>query len=362
MEFGEYHHLFPQLKKYPDRFFQYTRMDYSTFEYILNLISPHMEVKYTNFVKQPIECDEKLLITLRYLATGASFRSLSFTFRIGASTVSKIVIETEKQLWNVLQPIHMLVPTSDTFLRTSQEFYNIWNFPNCIGCIDVKHVRIISPPHSGTMFYNYKKFYSIALQGVCDAQYRFSMIDVGGFGKQNDGATLAASDMYLKIKNNQLNIPDDSYLPGTYVKTSLVFLGDEAYPLSLRLLTPYPADNLTMEKTAYNFRHSRARKTIECTFGILYSKWRILSKSIEAKHETADHIVKAVCVLQNTIIDREGFERHLSEVIPGEKTRGYTEPVPRRRGRHLTAAMLLRDTFKAYFQENPIKFKKDNEQ
>lgn len=62
---GEYHNLFPQLKKYPDRFFQYTRMEYSTFEYILNLIHPQMVTKYTNFIKQPIEPGEKLVITLR---------------------------------------------------------------------------------------------------------------------------------------------------------------------------------------------------------------------------------------------------------------------------------------------------------
>lgn len=254
----------------------------------------------------------------------------------------------------------MPVPTTDTFLRTSREFFEIWNFPNCIGCIDVKHVRIICPPHSGTMFYNYKKFYSITLQGICDAQYRFTMIDVGGFGKQNDGATLAASDMYLKMKSNQLNIPNECYLPGTQVKAPMVFLGDEAYPLCLQIMIPYPADNLSFEKRAFNFRHSRARKSIECTFGILYSKWRILSKSIETKHETADHIIKAVCVLQNTIIDKEGFERHLKEVIPGDKSYVEPEQVRRQRGRQPTAAMLLRDTFKAYFQENPITYNKKN--
>lgn len=252
----------------------------------------------------------------------------------------------------------MPVPTTEMFLRTSCEFLDIWNFPNCIGCIDVKHVRIICPPHSGTMFYNYKKFYSITLQGVCDAQYRFAMIDVGGFGKQNDGATLAASNMYLRLKSNQLNIPNECYLPGTQVKAPMVFLGDEAYPLSLQLLIPYPADNLALDKITYNFRHSRARKSIECTFGILYSKWRILSKSIETKHETADHIIKAVCVLQNTIIDREGFERHLKEVIPGDRSQEDAEPIRRRRGRQPTTAMILRDTFKAYFQENPVTFKK----
>lgn len=50
------------------------------------------------------------------------------------------------------------------------------------------------------MFYNYKKLYSITLQGGFDAQYRIAMVDVGGLGKQNDEATIAASDMYLMIK------------------------------------------------------------------------------------------------------------------------------------------------------------------
>ncbi|XP_039289226.1 uncharacterized protein LOC111064625 isoform X1 [Nilaparvata lugens] len=62
---GEYHHLFPQLKEYPDQFFQYTRMEYSTFQFILNHIQPQMVTKFTNFVKQPIEPEEKLVITLR---------------------------------------------------------------------------------------------------------------------------------------------------------------------------------------------------------------------------------------------------------------------------------------------------------
>jgi hypothetical protein len=58
---------------------------------------------------------------------------------------------------------------------------------------------------------------------------------------------------------------------------------------------------------------SRARKTIKCAFGILYSKWRIFSKAIETTEKTADKIVKAACVLQNVIIDKEGVERHLKD-------------------------------------------------
>lgn len=43
--------------------------------------------------------------------------------------------------------------------------------------------------------------------------------------------------------------------------------------------------------------------TVECVFGIASSKFTILLKSIETKVENADHIVKAICILHNTIID-----------------------------------------------------------
>lgn len=45
--------------------------------------------------------------------------------------------------------------------------------------------------------------------------------------------------------------------------------------------------------------------TIESAFGIASSKFRILLKSIETNVENADHIIKAICILYNTIIDLE---------------------------------------------------------
>ncbi|CAH2003180.1 unnamed protein product [Acanthoscelides obtectus] len=333
-------------------------MDYTTFKYILNLLSPHMATKYTNFVQQPIEPAEKLVITLRYFATGASFRSMSFAFRVGASTVSKIVRETACIMWDVLQPIHMPTPTKETFVQASSEFQELWNFPNCIGCIDGKHVRIMCPPHSGTLFFNYKKYYSIVLLAICDAKYRFLVIDVGGFGKQSDGATFNSSELYHLLKSKKINIPANACLPGTDVNMPFVFLADEAFPLSAHVLTPYSSENLNVEKCIFNKRHFRVRKSIECTFGILSSKWRLLSKCIETSHETADYLIKAVCILQNTIIDKEGFERHLTEVETDQPKNIQVPRRPRQRGRQSSDALHTRDTFTIYFKENPIHFPK----
>lgn len=352
-DYGEFHHLYKKLRNFPDRFFQYLRMGIHTFDYIKDLVSPKLQKNWCNLHSDPITQEERLVVTLRYLATGTSFKSLSFSFRMGTSTVASIVKDTVQALWEVLQPLHMPVPTAKGFEKIAKDFERMWNYPNCIGCIDGKHVRIIAPADSGTMFYNYKHFFSVVLQGVADSNYRFTTIDVGGFGKQSDGGTFRTSDIYEMIKNNDLQLPYKC-LPLSNIQTPLVLLGDDAYPLMPNLMKPYNEANLLPDEEMYNKRHSRARKSVECAFGILYAKWRIFSKSIETNVTTADKIIKCCCVLQNTIIDREGIEHHLTEITPypSKITLNYGGG----RGRHPTHAKQVRDLLKMYFSANPIEF------
>lgn len=108
----------------------------------------------------------------------------------------------------------------------------------------------------------------MVLQGVADVNYKLICIDVGGYGKQSDGGTLHCSDFYKLL----------SELPETNIKASYVLIADEAYPLLDFLLKPFGEKNVTLEHELFNNILSRARKTIECTFGILYLKWRIFLK------------------------------------------------------------------------------------
>lgn len=275
---------------------------------------------------------------------------------MGATTVGKIVKETVGVMWNVLQPIHLPVPTNDDFIKISADYASIWNFPNCLGALDGKHVKIICPSHSGSMFFNYKKFFSIVLQAVCDANYRFSVVEVGGYGRQSDGGTFQSSALFKLLSKKQLNIPTEQCLPHTEISMPFVFIADEAYPLQENLLKPYSRQTLNPERLYFNQRLSRARKTIECSFGILYAKWRILSKAIETDEKTADILIKTICVLHNIIIDTEGFERHLNIITESATNNNFVRPTLNARGRVSNRAIFVRDAFKDYLNAFPIQY------
>lgn len=68
--------------------------------------------------------------------------SMSYAFRIGASTVSKIIRETCNALWECLYKTVLLTPTEQSWLEVASNFSKMWQLPNCVGAIDGKHVII----------------------------------------------------------------------------------------------------------------------------------------------------------------------------------------------------------------------------
>ena len=93
-------------------------------------------------VREPISPRTRLEITLRYLASGDTMASVSYMFRVGNITVSKIISETCQVIWKELKEKVFFNPTADNWHKVATEFETLWNFPHCIGAVDGKHVEI----------------------------------------------------------------------------------------------------------------------------------------------------------------------------------------------------------------------------
>ena len=145
------------------------------FEDLLTLVGPLIAKKPCRS-RSSISEAERLMVKLRYLATGDSQQSQSFSFRIGRSTISNVLRETCEGIWLALKGQYLKTPsTTSDWLRIATEFEEEWNFPNCIGAIDGKHIIMDFPKNGGSAYYNYKGFHSIVLLAICDAKYCFTL-------------------------------------------------------------------------------------------------------------------------------------------------------------------------------------------
>lgn len=244
----------------------------------------------------------------RYLATGSSFSSLHFEFMRGRSTIAKIVGDTTAIIWEVLQPIFMPIPTTTMWQEIADRYYTLYQLPNCMGSLDGKHFRIKKLPKSGSLYFNYKGFFSIVLMATADADGLFITVDVGEVGRNSDGGVFKHSTLGCALRENKLNLPEKNNLPNDQndFEFPFYFAADEAFPLGENIIKPFPQKTLTNVKRIFNYRLSRGRKNIECAFGMLVSKFRVFETAICSKEETIINIIKAACVLHNFIRTREG--------------------------------------------------------
>ena len=305
---GEFYLLVQDLRLFDDElFFRYFRMNASKFEELLLMVAP--KIKKNCVSRDCIGPTEMLCVTMRYLATGDCQTTIAMNYRMSPTTVGRIIFKTCRALWIVLAKFIKPPTTESEWIKLAEEFEIKWNFPHCLGALDGKHVVMQAPANSGSMFFNYKKNHSIVLMAICNANYEFTLVDIGDAGRNSDGGIFSYSKIGEAVKNNSLNFPCEKSLPGFQEECPYVMVADEAFQLQHHIMKPYPREVLGIAERVFNYRLSRARRTIENAFGILAARFRIFRRAIHARVEMVVRITQAAVVLHNYLM-REGACSH----------------------------------------------------
>ena len=143
---------------------------------------------------------------------------------------------------------------------------------------------------------------------MADSDYKFTYIHIGAYGKECNLSVFQETSFFKLLIRNELHIPPSGPL-FTYDTENfpVAFVGNEVFLLSENLMRPYAGHNLSEKQRTFNYSLCMAQRYVECAFGVLSIKWRILHTALNVSKEFSKGIVKACVLLHNVVQSKDGY-------------------------------------------------------
>ena len=282
------------------------RMSQATFMYVCNELRSTIEKSDTE-MRKAIPLEQRVALTLWFLAMNADYRTIGHLFGVSKPTVCVVTKEVCAAIVKVLLPKYVRVPSGDELEKVVKGFRDELGFPQCAGVVDGTHIPIVSPSECPADDYDRKGWHSIIMQGMVDNVGRFTEVYIGWPGRVHDARVFVNSSLHKRGQDGTLFPDCKETICGKQIP--LLVLGDPAYPLLSWLMKAFPDNgNLSRQQKTFNYRLSRARVVVEHAYGRLKGRWRCLLKRNDTSVHDLPKLVAACCVLHNICeIHQENF-------------------------------------------------------
>lgn len=237
---------------------------------------------------------DKILITLRYLAT-ACFQLVAADFYgVAESTVCRIVPIVVGKIASLRARFIYMPRSTQELEEKKREFYRIAGMIATIGTIDGTLVKIlkVGGAQNKTDFFCRKQYYAINVQIVCDANAVVQDIVARWPGSQHDEIVFLNSNVF------------ERFLYGEFRDNGResILLGDGGYAAEEFLAVPLRQTNrqLTRAEAMYQSAHIATRNVVERFNGQWKQRFPCLWIGMSfRKLETVLDVIVATAVLHN---------------------------------------------------------------
>ena len=225
-------------------------------------------------------------------------------FNVGKSTVIEAVQDVVATLFELRDEcIHFPETVAET-AASIETFQDLSRLPNIVGAIDGTHTLINAPRESAVDYFSRYQHHVFGIQTVADGNLLFLDFSTGYPGSMHDTRILRNGTLYERAE--QGDILNGPVVSVNHHDIGPYLVGDSAYLISLWLQNPFPEAMRDRSEIQFNRELSTARVKIECAFGCLKSRWRILQKRLDSDIKFSVQISIACAVLHNFLYQNGG--------------------------------------------------------
>jgi hypothetical protein len=212
---------------------------------------------------------------------------------------------------------HVAFPSTLEGLQSLSCQYHRQHLPGACGSIDVIHVKWSNCPSGDFNKCKGKEsFPSVAFEVVTDNRRRVLGISPIQYGARSDKHIVRLDPTVTSIRDNFYKYVEWEYytINGEVKRDKGVYLiCDGGYLRWVTLMCPYAGSVEAGRRGYFNTNLESIRKDVECTFGILKKRWRILDYGLQYRNmHKCEKLFWVCCILHNMLLELpedDGFSR-----------------------------------------------------
>jgi hypothetical protein len=204
---------------------------------------------------------------------------------------------------------YVYMPRNITELNRVSNCYGMAGLPGCMGSIDVVHVKWSNCPAGDFNRAKGKEtFPSLGFQCITDFNRRILSIYGPHFGSRNDMDIVKTDEYVEKVKTKRLfrDAQWTYYNQNGQVRQAngMYLICDNGYLRWPWTICPFTRTSISSPEGYFSTNIESVRKDVECTFGIIKKRWRILNNGFYQRDMVlCDKIFVTCCCLNNFMLD-----------------------------------------------------------
>ena len=242
----------------------------------------------------PMSPSSMLMLTLRFLGCQQPAEQLATELNVSEEVFSQVLHETMEALYDLLQ-YYVLWPDASQVADSCGKFQDMCGLQGVLGIIDALHIQVKAPAEHTDYYTNQQKETTVVLQTVCDHQLRFLHCCTGWPGSMDERTVLKDSDLHTDVREQS-----DTYFP-----SNSYLAGDDAYPLTSWLLTPFSENSdLNTAEQQFNSALKLLLQNNLMVYSLLLKRFPRLEHVEMRDMQSMVVTILVCCALHNFCVDR----------------------------------------------------------